>query len=248
MIKLKNIFRLEFVIVFLLLSDLFIPSVIVFEIGMNLSLIAVPVIFIFFLLKNKNFTIARSWQILFVLLLGGMVWISSLWSYTYLGVPYSSGDFLESIKYLKFLPYLLFLPLLNCDKFESAIDAIMLVAAFIIMMVGFSQVFFTSSIGLWFADAYAGRAGHADSLLSTTARLTLTGSDPNVGGAIAACVAIYFFVRYLDEKKIISIIFSTILISLAILTQSRTVVIALIFSIAYYVSFFHKGLIYRRFF
>ena len=106
MIKLKNIFRLEFVIVFLLLSDLFIPSVIVFEIGMNLSLIAVPVIFIFFLLKNKNFTIARSWQILFVLLLGGMVWISSLWSYTYLGVPYSSGDFLESIPLYSESPYL----------------------------------------------------------------------------------------------------------------------------------------------
>ena len=180
---------------------------------------------------------------LFPMLLGLMVCVSALFSWFMGFSSINTRDLVESIKYFQFFPYLLAIPFLGLKSVDIFHRGLFL-SAVVVGCIGFFQVL---GIGEFISRIYLGAdSAHLDSLISGR-RITLTGSDPNVGGVIAAFFCVYFFSMYAVSRKFLYVFFSIIFVFLCFLTQSRTALVALVFALSTYFLFFFRAFILYKF-
>jgi O-antigen ligase len=244
-IKYLKLPLLEFIFVFLLMSDVFLPQIDIAGYGLTLSLVVSPLIFLISIYQKKEFGVRIWWQLAVVSAMGMMVFASAIWSYAMLNVPFSSRDFLEAIKYLKFLPYLVLVQSMDYAKFDLVIQRIFPLLAFYILTIGISQVLLPDSIGGVTVGLYASEY-QSESISGANARILLTGSDPNVGAAIAVCFFFYCALNFLHSKRFLHALATVSFLSLIFLTQSRTAVVALAFSVVIFLLFVFDVSIMRR--
>lgn len=156
-------------------------------------------------------------------------WIKNL-------TPVSYRDLIEVVKYAQYIPYLMAIPFLKKD-FLGSFEFFSKVAVILFLLVGFLQVFQIHILTHLYLDS---QSSHLDSVLKGD-RLTITGSDPNIGGAIAAFFAFMSLSFYLLRRKRIFWLFAFIICFVLLLfTQSRTVLVAFLFSFVVFFLFFYK--------
>lgn len=174
-----------------------------------------------------------------------MVFTSTLYSYALLDVPSNAGDFLESIKYIKFLPFLLALSDIPYEDFYLSLRRIINISSIWIIFVGFMQLFHPAGLGLSLASLYADEI-QTSTMSGDVSRLLLTGSDPNVGAVISFFYFLINILLYWDAKKLFNLIVAIILITMMTMTQSRTAILVFVISITLYASFISKYGIYVK--
>ncbi|WP_153637139.1 O-antigen ligase family protein [Marinobacter salsuginis] len=219
-----------------LMSSIVFPSIPLGGVDVYLVTLLSPIIFVVVLMCWVKSPIFHCSSLL-PITLGLMVCLSSVFSWIYGFSSVNYRDILEAVKYTQFAPYLLVLPFISLaamNVFHRSIVA----SSFLVGVIGFCQVLgFANSISYIYLGA---DSSHIDSVISGL-RITLTGSDPNVGGVIASFFAIYFFSLYAEKRKLRFVFFATIFIFFCAMTQSRTALIALLLGLGFYYIFFFKG-------
>jgi len=221
-----------------LLSAIVLPSIPLGSISVYLVTLFSPVVFVLVLifLFKAPFVHLSS---LFPLLLGIMVCLSALFSWT---VGFSSADgrdVVEAIKYVQFLPYFLMIPFLTprvLKTFHWATVSCSILA----LIVGFIQV-----LGVNHAVSYlylGADSSHIGSVISGS-RISVTGSDPNVGGVIACFFGIYYISLYAVYKRVWYLLVFLLFFYLCFSTQSRTALIAFMFGLSFYYFFYSRGIL-----
>lgn len=221
---------------FLISVGLFSSLVFVFIpfLGVGLYLTTFVSFFLFLILFYKvtladfsfNYTSIALWP----LLLTGVVILSSLMSWVN---GYSEIDFRdinESMKYFQFFPYLALIRYVDGRVLTYYFRVGVTFSIFIVIIVGFIQVFdvpFNSFI----LDSYLGAGSAHFESAKNGFRLSLTGSNPNVGAVIAFFLAFCSINRFINERSFLYFIATLLLVYLAIRTQSRTALISAFISI-----------------
>lgn len=182
---------------------------------------------------------------LFPVALGLLVCVSSIFSWYFQFSSINHRDIVESIKYFQFFPYLLAIPFLS-EKTLAIFHRGLIIASICVGFIGFLQVF---RLGEMLSILYLGpESAHLEPLILGR-RITLTGSDPNVGGVISAFFCVYFFSVYAVERKLLYLVGFLGFMFLCFSTQSRTALLALIFGLSvYYLVFFRAFIFYKIFF
>ncbi len=239
-------------VIFGLLSAIVLPGVTIGSISLYLVTIISPIVFflviILFIMKKDgryNINIA----VLYPLFLGVMVVISSLRSWA-LGLSLVNiSDFLEAIKYLQFVPYLMAIPFLVKDNVLRLMHYSLLYSCGLFLIIGFVQYFKISNISEYLTLIYLGSdSNHLISVLNGH-RITVTGSDPNIGGVISYFFALYFMILSLNRRSVFYFILFILCSFLGFMTQTRTGMIGFFISISIYIvlisniKFFYKNLI-----
>lgn len=226
---------LGLIVIFGLLSAFTTPSFSLGGLGIYLVTIVSPVVFVLtFFLWIKAPSIHHS--ALFPFALGCMVLLSSMVSWTagYSSINYR--DFIESIKYFQFVPYLLVLNFLG-ERSLKLIHYFIIYSAILVCLIGFIQF---SGLHHGVSYLYLGAdSAHINSVISGS-RITLTGSDPNIGGIIACFYVIYFFSLFASNHRKKYLIAFFVFFFLCFMTQSRTALIALLFGLASYYILYYK--------
>jgi hypothetical protein len=174
-----------------LLSAIVFPSIPLGGISVYLVTIFSPVTFVLVLLFWLKAPFAHV-SSLFPLMLGMMVCLSALVSWTVGFSSVNGRDIVEAIKYVQFLPYLLMIPFLTSEVLKVFHWAIVS-CSILVLIVGFIQV---SGVSHAVSYLYLGdNSSHINDVISGY-RITLTGSDPNIGGVIASFFGIYYFSLY----------------------------------------------------
>lgn len=175
---------------------------------------------------------------LFVLMLGFVVIISASYS-VYIGfTELNARDYIESIKYFQFAPFLLLMTYLNLH--ERSVNRLIYASALFFIFVGIVQVLTIPVLNDFFLLSYLGNDSiHFESAASGH-RISLTGSDPNVGAVIGYFFALYFLFSSIYEKNKKLLILFFVCIFLCLLTQSRTALVGFLFSILTYLMFFSR--------
>ncbi len=226
-----------------LMSSVILPSLPLGGLSVYLVTFISPVVLSMVFLSWIKLPIAH-FSVIFPVLLGLMVFVSSLVSWATGFSDVNSRDLVESIKYVQFIPYLLFLPLLT-HRSIHVFHRIILLGSLLVVIVGGVQ-----KLGLSHALTYlylGSDSVHLDSALSGY-RITLTGSDPNIAGVISAFFCVYYFSLYAVKKKILFFFISLVFFYFCFMTQSRTALIALIFSLGVYYFVFYDSNIVLKFF
>lgn len=222
-----------------LLSAITLPSISLGGINVYLVTLVSPILFLFTLMVWLKSPIANFASI-FPLSLGLMVVLSTLISWAYGFSPINRRDLFEATKYLQFLPYLIFVPFISVKSLRFFHYAIILSSVWV-LLVGILQV---SGFGTAVSHFYLGpESRHLDSLEH---RITLTGSNPNVGGVIACFYSIFFFSLYSVYRRSSHLFFFIVFFYLCFMTQSRTALIAVSFGVGvYYFLFFKQFFLFK---
>jgi hypothetical protein len=206
-----------------------------------LSLLILVVVFF---MAVKEGRIYLSPLFLIVLLICLIIFFSVLNSWLIGLVPINYRDFNEIIKYAQYLPYLLAISFLSADfssKFEATCKAaiLMFFLAGIMQVTGFNYLTYI----------YLGSESvHLDSVLNGY-RLTITGSDPNVGAVIAAFLSAASFIYFSQKSGSYFWFFmSSFMFYIILTTQSRTVLIGYIFSFCLWFIIYYNIKVFYKFF
>lgn len=239
-------FFVTFLVCFGLLSPIVLPAISFAGVNVYLVTLISPMLFllvIFFWCRAPFFHISS----MAPLALGVMVCLSSIFSWVLGVASVNSRDIIEAIKYVQFLPYLLTVVFLSYDSLR-AFHWLVVVASFNVLVVGYVQVFQVPLVASFVSYFYLGAdSSHIDAVL-TGYRVTLTGSDPNVGGVIACFFFIYYFAMFFSYKKYRHALFSVAFFYLCFETQSRTALLALVFATCFYYLFIYRGRIVVKIF
>lgn len=182
-----------------LLSAVVLPSIPLGGVSVYLVTLFSPVIFVLVLLCWLKAPFAHV-SSLFPLVLGMMVCLSALVSWTAGFSSVNGRDIVEAIKYVQFLPYLLMIPFFT-PKVLKIFHWAIVFCSILVLFVGFVQV---SGVNYAVSYIYLGdNSSHINAVISGY-RITLTGSDPNIGGVIACFFGIYFFryIPYIEDLNI----------------------------------------------
>ncbi|MBF7052528.1 O-antigen ligase family protein [Halomonas sp. KAO] len=223
-------------VIFGLLSAIALPSVSLGGFSAYLVTLLSPAIFLLALLLLIKKPLAHR-SCLLPLALFAMVCVSALVSWISGFSSANKRDIIEAIKYLQFFPYLLMVTFLEPNSLKL-FHRIIVASSILVALVGLTQ-----ASGFYDATLYVyldANSAHIDSLVSGS-RITLTGSDPNIGGVIACFFGIYFFSLYAAYKKYRYMFVFFLFFYLCFLSQSRTALIALIFGMGAYYLLFFKG-------
>ncbi len=224
---------LEHLVLLGLFSNIILPPIRLGSYSFYLTTVIATVIFVIFFFHGMNFSkFSMHKSTLFLILLGIMVFFSSMNSYIALQVPFKIGDFIESVKYIQFIPYFLTLPLITKKGIFSKFHYYILLSVIAFLIVGLIQAFQIDPLCSIIGSLYS-KAPHLGHMLSG-GRIFITGSDPNVGASIATFFIFYTGVIFLKEKKYSYIIMALILFFLLLMTQSRTALIGFILSLLTY--------------
>lgn len=228
-------------VAFGLLSAIVLPSIPLSGLGVYFVTVVSPFVLVFmFSVWQKKVRVHKS--AIFPFSLGCMVCIASLhsWVAGYSNVNYR--DFVESVKYFQFVPYLCALSVLGKSSLKVFHLAILFSSAWI-AFVGFLQV---SGVNHALSYIYLGAgSAHIDSVVSGK-RITLTGSDPNIGGVIACFLSIYFFSLFAVYKKHVYLMGFFVFFFFCFMTQSRTALIAVLLGLGIYYAFIYKGFLLAK--
>ena len=231
---------------FLITIGLFSSLVFVFLpfLGVGLYLTTFISFFLFFILFYKvavaDFSFHYTSILFGPLLLTAVVILSSLVSWVNGHSEIDFRDVNESMKYFQFFPYLALIRYVDGGALGFYIKKGTSLSIFIIIFVGFTQVF-DMPFNSFILDSYLGSGSAHYESAKNGFRLTLTGSNPNVGAVIAFFFAFCSLNRFINEKRFLYFILTLLLVYLAIRTQSRTALISAFISIAIYFTFIIRG-------
>lgn len=138
----------------------------------------------------------------------------------------------EIAVYLVLLPLLFLISYAQIDSLK--INNAVFFAFCVFVVVGVLQVFGFS--GAVFLYAYE---RHAE-VAMTGSRITVTGTDPNVGSIIGSFFALFYLAHFFIKKKVIYFILFLIAIGLIFKTQGRTTIIGMAAAISFYILFAYK--------
>lgn len=219
-----------------LLSAIVLPSIPLGGANVYLVTIFSPIIFVLILVFWLKTPFAHA-SSLFPIMLGLMVCLSALFSWI-VGFSSANGrDIVEAIKYIQFLPYLFMIPFFT-PKLLKVFHWAIVCCSVLVLFVGFVQV---SGVSHALSYIYLGdNSSHIDSVISGY-RITLTGSDPNIGGVIACFFGIYYFSLYSIYRRFWYLIIFILFFYLCFSTQSRTALIAFLFGLSFYYFFYFRG-------
>ena len=217
-------------------SSLILPNVFVGGIALFLT---TPISIIVLILAAYMVYFKQSLRVdsllLVLLMLCFVIIFSTLFSWVKNLSPISYRDLIEIVKYAQFMPYVLVIPFLKKD-FIKGFQLSSKIAAVFFMLVGLLQLLNIHVL----TYLYLGSSSyHLDSVLSGE-RITITGSDPNTAGAVAAFFAFLSLSYFLFTKNKIWVAAFLACFTLMLLTQSRTVLVSFIFSSFVFVMFFYK--------
>jgi len=219
-----------------LLSAIVLPPIALGGISVYLVTFFSPVILVLVLLCWLKAPFAHI-SSLFPLILGAMVCLSALVSWTFGFSSINGRDIVEAIKYVQFLPFLLIVPFLTPKTLKVFHYAVGF-CSILVLFVGFFQI---SGVSHALSYLYLGdNSSHIDSVISGY-RITLTGSDPNIGGVIACFFSIYYFSMYSIYRRFWQLVFFILFFYLGFETQSRTSLISIMFGLTFYYLFFFRA-------
>jgi O-antigen ligase len=209
--------------------------------GMEYYLVT-PISAIIFLLFLYNFFrfYVNIKSISYIAAMGLVVIFSSLisWMNDY-SKPINS-DLIEALKYIQFIPYILGLSVVGCFS-NKMIELILAISSILVLFVGFFQQTNFFNIGDILSVIYIGENSNHIEGVRSGERLTITGSDPNVGAVICLFYMMWYAVKFNQEnKKITNLLFCICFFYLVLLTQSRTALVALIYSLIIYLFVYSK--------
>jgi len=220
-----------------LFSSIILPNLSLGGISLYLTTLLSPVVLVlvvYLALMQSRSKVDNLVWVIFLLCI--VVILSAFFSWVKGLTPVSYRDLIETVKYAQFIPYLLALSFLK-SSFAKGFNFSSKFAVVFFILVGLIQVF-----GINFLTyIYLGSgSAHLESVISGN-RLSLTGSDPNIGGAIAAFFAFVSFAFFLFQRKNVFWFAAFLLCFLLLLfTQSRTVLIAFAFSFIVFFLFYYK--------
>lgn len=223
----------EHLVILGLLSSIVLPSVEFMGLGVRFATCISPILLIMVVYRTSVLSkLYMHKSILILVLLGLMVFLSSVVSYIALNVPFSISDFLESVKYIQFIPYLLALPLITCGGVFIKFHYYMSVSIILILIVGFSQIFRINPLVHILGSLYSEK-GHLQAMLDG-GRIFITGSDPNIGASIAFFFLLYLVIVAFEEKKKLYMFLALPMVFLMMMTQSRTALLGLAVAVVAY--------------
>lgn len=217
---------IEYAVVGLLLGDLCIPMVQLGAYGIPVSLMALPVIFVWIAWASPLRGANAWWGPRLLAAMGLVVIWSSLWSYAVLQITPALADFTEIVKYLRFLPYLWLLCHLRPRRFEEVLLKGATLVAIWVVIVGILQATQWGGIGVWLAGLYAGEV-HLAKLEMDGWRIVLTGQNANVGAAIAGFLFLIQYCLLLRQWRWWRACVAAGLATSILLTQSRTSIVGI---------------------
>jgi len=231
---------IEILVIIGLLSSLVVPSVSMGGMSTYLTTLISPVIF---LLVISGWAVSKTTihkSLVIVLSMTAMVLITSLLSWSKSLSPVSLRDINESVKYAQYVPYMMAIPFIKKERFSKGLQCGLYVSAVVFLLIGLVQVFQVSILFDSIGTIYlAENSTHLKGLLSGK-RLSFTGSDPNIGGFIAAFFAIYILIESLYKKKYVYLIVFFVFVFFVLKSQSRTVLLALALSASFFFLFFYE--------
>lgn len=243
-LELRNL--LETLVIVGLFSSLVLPSLSFGSINVYLTTIISPFVLLLVLVFfNKDKPVFHK-SALYVLSLSLMVVLSSFISWAAgLSNP-TFRDINESIKFFQYIPYLLAISFVNQVRLRQKFEFYFKLSVFIFIFIGYIQFFSISTFNEFLLTLYLSSDSiHFERALQGY-RITLTGTDPNVAGVIAYFFGSLVLVKYLIEKRIAWLFLFFLLLFLALQTQSRTSLIAFLFSLIIYFIFIYKINIFYR--
>lgn len=225
-------FFLTLMVCFGLLSAIVLPPITFGGMGFYIVTFLSPLVFVivFSMLVKHPF---MHYSSLFVIFIGLVVILSAIYSWAFGYSLKNSRDIIESIKYTQFIPYLFAIPFMESRSLKLFHRSIMTASA-IFLLIASTQIL---GFGGFFTNIYLDSdSPHLEYILR---RITVTGSDPNVGGVISCFFCIYLFSIYAVRRKISYLALSILFLLVCFKTQSRTALIGLIFGLGvYYVLYF----------
>lgn len=231
-IKFAYLLSTEGLVCLFLLGAVFIPELNLPGYTLRTPFLGAPVIFLLYLMKLSQGKLQVGWQLNCLLLMTLTVVLSVLWGYASLGVPYVFGDFAETFKFLQFVPYVLIFPLLNSDRLGKVILQLIKMVAIYVAAVGLIQIVDPSGLGATIASRYTVDMGHTEGMSMHSKRILLTGTDPNVGAAIAVFFVLFHYALFRRDGQKSSLAMLLIFLVLLLYTQSRTALIGVLVSMA----------------
>ncbi|XUO83175.1 O-antigen ligase family protein [Halomonas sp. KM007] len=234
-LKKKTEFFVRVLVVFGLLSSIVLPSISFGGVSVYLVTIFSPIVLVLALFALRKKACVHE-SMIFPFLLGCMVFLSSIhsWAIGYSSVNYR--DLVESVKYFQFVPYLLVVSFFGVSVLRTMHLLIVLSAGWI-LFVGLIQTF---GISDFLTYLYLGsESSHIDSVISGY-RITLTGSDPNIGAVISCFFAIYFFSLFAVNGSRYYFLFFLVFFALCFMTQSRTALVSILFGVGFYYIFYYR--------
>lgn len=179
-----------------LLSAVTLPMIPVGSLGLYLTTLLSPVVFVAaFILLSLDSRTHKS--VLFVMLMGAMVILSSIASWASDIAPKNNRDLVESVKYLQFVPYLLAIPFLAEDGLRVIKKSIYF-ASFFFLIIGLIQSIQPNGFIYGVTSWYLGDG--SEHLRYLQRRITITGSNPNTGSVIA-CFFLYLLLFIVFKLK-----------------------------------------------
>ncbi len=199
-----------------LLGSILLPYINIMGVGLYPSFFISLLLFFFIKLKFNKYSIILVLMVL-------MVFLSTITTEIKYGYSFNLNNYIESMKYLQFIPYFLVLNRINFRALQHNLPYWFSFSSIYICLVGLLQVFNPFNLGDVISKFYLG--GDSSHLqLSSVQRITLTGSDPNVGGMIASIFLLFNLIYFVEKRKLLYFIVFLLLSYLVLLTQSRTLI------------------------
>jgi len=143
-----------------------------------------------------------------------------------LNVAFSVRDINEIFRLSK--PLILVVLLTRCDSryLINKINNLTPILSLFLIILGFLEYFNPGGLGLMVGNLYC-KANHLQFMISGSRRIVLSGTDPNVGAAIAALFFLFNFFKIVIYKKKTSIVNTFLLLVIIMMASSRTIFLAL---------------------
>lgn len=166
--------------------------------------------------------------VVLIVLMMSCVLMSSLYSNAVGITTYTYRNYIEMVKYAQFLPYLIISKYINFKNYYKKANLCLLVITYFFILIFVIEYFNVFNLRKSLLEIYLGTnsAHFITALLGK--RFTITGSDPNQGGAIALFLLFYQLVYFNFNRNMKSLILALILVFIVFSTQSRTVFIAML--------------------
>ncbi|MCT7597605.1 O-antigen ligase family protein [Aliarcobacter butzleri] len=169
--------------------------------------------------------------IISILLFLFSVLISMIYGYLVMDVSFNSGDINEFIRYCKILLFALLLGYISVTKLSNMTFKIFYYGSFYIIFVGYLQYFNPFGIGKYLSLLYTSESQIYVAIEHEIKRITVTGSGPNDGAIIVAYFILFNFFSFLFTNRKRYLVLFLLLFTVLFFTQSRTVLIATVFSL-----------------
>jgi len=191
-----------------------------FRVGDFIILMILPILFFFKPKLYKNPILVSLLLSLFFII------FSSVHGYIVLNVAFSVRDINEIFRLSK--PLILIVLLTRCDSryLVNKVNNLIPILSLFLIILAFLEYFNPGGLALMVGSLYA-KANHLQFMISGNRRIVLSGTDPNVGAAIAALFFLFNFFKIVIYKKKIYIVSTFLFLIIIMMTSSRTIFLAL---------------------